>query len=180
MARSLPQRYYPEPSPIEPADYPRYLDQEFTRIADRFNQPPVYASVDGADVIDISPVPNTVVLGVGEDATYDTLGAWNPVTGEFTIPQTGIWQVTSTTFIEAFGIGNKTYEAELALIRDGVLVVRNIAGGADDVALSITMNSPFIADQGQLMRIELTASHENQAALAPYEYSFSYLRIGDI
>lgn len=180
MARSLPQRYYPEPSPIRPDDYPRYLDQEFTRIADRFNQPPVYASIQDTTTFDISPVLNTVVLGLGVPASLDVLGAWDPVTGEFTIPQTGIWQLTSSAFLGAFGIGNKDYQIQLELLRDAVRVARNVQGGADNIALSVSLNTPFSADQGQIMTLEFAGLHENQTASPDLEYSFSYLRIGDI
>ena len=55
-----------------------------------------------------------------------------------------------------------------------------IAGGADDVALGISLPFQFRADQGELLTLDLTASHENQTGNPAYFYSFSYLRIGDI
>ena len=181
MARSLAQRYYPEPTPIDPKDWPRYMDQELTRIADRFNQPPVYGGIEGDELFPIGVVPFTIILGTeGVSAVNDNFGAWNGATGEYTIPQTGLWQLQSRAFIQAFGAGNKTYEAKLEMKRAGAVVATMIQGGSDDVSLGISLPTSFVADQGQIMTLELTASHENQTANTPYFYTFSYLRLGDI
>lgn len=179
MTRSLPRGYVPGVPPVDFKDWPRWIDWELNQIADRFNQPTVALAVTGSETIAISPVLNTITLGIDDVPNIDNQGGWDPITGTYTVPQSGLWDGAVNASISAFGLGNKTYFALLEILVNGVVRAETTDGGSDDVPLGVSLTGPLILLQGDQVIIHLSTLHETFTGVSDVFYNFSYIRSGD-
>ena len=178
MARTLPEEYKPTTPPIEFPNWHRWIDEELNRIALALTASPTIFSIENSGLpIGIDTVPTTVVIGIDDTPQIDFPGgAWDSVTGEYTVAQSGIYSIDCRVFIESFGPGNKTYIATLEIFRNNILLALAATGGADDVPLAAGINRSEILEVGDVMRVDLTTLHEQFTGATTYGYSLSYLR----
>lgn len=180
IGKVVQQPYNPTNPPDEFQDWPRWLMEELFRIAGALRSDPVVMAVDDTDTITIGTLPTTVILGIGDASVIDIpSGAWDPVTGIWTCPLDGIYQVTAQVYIPAFGSGNKTYFGSIEvneLAPNPKRIAVSFDGGADDVPLGITLAEPNLILAGTTIQATLTAEHEQFTGTVNYIAAFSYLR----
>lgn len=180
MARSLSVPYSPAPVPRNPDDLPRYLEDEFQRIRQALIAQPVAFSIQEDGTL---PVDNVLVweqILIGTDAEWDVPGGgWDPVTGMWTCPQAGLYQITYSIEVGAFGSGNKNYYAAIAIDISGSTVERyeTTDGGDDDIPLGVILTGLVFMLQGALVQFEASVVHENQTGTVPGHAVAQILRV---
>lgn len=178
MARVNPENYIPTVPPIEFPGWHRWIDGELQRISKALQADPVIFAIDNSGLtIGIDTTPTTVILGINDTPIIDFPGgAWDPVTGEYTVAQSGLYSSTAQCFIAAFGPGNKTYQANIEVFVNNVLRAVQITGGADDVPLSVNISATLILEVEDVVRMELTTLHEQFTGSSTYAYNIGYQR----
>lgn len=164
MARSLSVPYSPAPVPRNPDDLPRYLEDEFQRIRQALIAQPVAFTISEDYLIAIDTVENWQTVFIGVEPFWDIPGGgWDSTTGLWTCPQSGLYQLSVTLEVQAFGGGNKNYYAGLAIVITGEDPRRleSIDGGDDDVPLGVSLMGQVFLWQGDTLRFEATVVHEN-------------------
>ena len=180
MAKDLPPEYVPSNPPTLWS--PRWIFDEFQRIARRFRDNPVLFVIRVfAAPVDISPVPTAIRLGVGAVPTLDFPGGdWDDVTATWTCPLDGIYMLTASVEIAPFGTGNKAYQADIVMFRDGIEAGRAVDSAVDDVPLSVNLISPISLEGGSEIHLDLVTVHAQFTGATVYDYDFSLVRLGGI
>ena len=177
MAKQLPQTYEPTVPPIEFEGWHRWIDDELHRIQFALASNPVVMTVSGSGTIGIDTTPTTITLGIGDSPLLDVPeGSWDPATGEWSCSLAGLYSIQCQAFIDAFGPGNKTYQATLEVFVNDISRSIQISGGADDVPLALNLNASLLLLSEDLVRIEMTTLHEQFTGTSDYVYSLSYIR----
>lgn len=179
MAKILPSDYRPSNPPIKFASWHRWIVEELNRIARRLIDNPVILALGqtGAPV-DISPVLNSIVLGIGSIPSPEfPEGSYDPLTGVWTCPLNGIYSMTSTVAVDPFGTGNKAWEAVIVIYRNGVRAFEAGGSGIDDVRLFINMGVPLIFTAGDTIRLELETIHDQFTGSTTYDYRMGLTRL---
>lgn len=177
MPKRLPEPYRPTTPPNDFKDWPRWITDELWRLTAAIESNPVMIDITGSGTINIDDVPNTVVLGIGDDPLFDYPGgAWDSATGTFTASLSGIYNIACQATIQAFGSGNKSYYGQLQCNVNGAPRVSNFDGGADDVPLGLSLSSNIILVVGDSVTMEISAVHEQFTGVSDYDYRLGYQR----
>lgn len=177
MAVELPQPYEPTNPPVSFEDWPRWIDDELHRIRDALIANPVIMAVEGGGTIGIAVTPTTVRLGIGDSPAIDfPQGSWDPTLGEYLVSLGGIYAIGVQAFIEAFGPGNKSYQATLEVFVNSVSRAVQISGGADDVPLALNLSTTLALLSEDVIYVEMTTIHEQFTGTSDYVYSMNFLR----
>lgn len=183
MPRSLSVPYYPNPTPLDAEDLPRYLEDEVRRIREAMIAQPVAMTVDEIDSIVVTTDINWLQVFIGETADWDVPGgSWDPTTGVWTCPQSGLYSTDLQAEIQPFGAGNKNYYAGIAITRDrggALLRWENTDGGDDAIPLGVTLSGLVPYLQGDKIHAELTVVHDQFVGVADYKISMQLLRVSD-
>ena len=180
MTRSLQEQYYPAPVPTRAEDLPRYLESEFMRIRESLIAQPVALSVTETGTYDVTTTLAWFDLFIGETPTWETPGgSFDPTTGDWTCPQTGLYQVTLSLEVSPFGAGNKVYYAGVAIDWTGATTGRleSTDGGDDSIPLGVTLTGQITIQQGTVLAFEAAIVHDQFAGLADYEANIQILRV---
>ena len=163
MSRSPNFEYYPGPVPTAPEAMTEYLANELYQISLALRPDPTYMQVQQTGDFTIGPTENWQTLCIGESPAFATpASSWNAATGEWTIGETGLYELNANLFVSAFGLGNKDYYLGLRPVFDGVPGLERLASGDDAFPLSVEINQLLPLDSGEVLRMEGTAVHENQ------------------
>ena len=94
MSRSVVIPYTPNIVPSDPIDLPRYLDDELNRISQALVAQPVALSISDTGVITVTVLVNWQKVFVSVTPEWDVPGGdFDPTTGTWTCPQTGLYQL---------------------------------------------------------------------------------------
>ena len=164
MAKSLPIDYIPEPTPYTPDDIPRYLEQELNKIREALIAQAVALAVNESGTETVTTVPNWQFLFIGQTPTWDVPGGnFDPTTGFWTCPQSGLYSINASMEVQPFGLGNKFYYAGIRVYRDrgGVITYEESTDGGDDaVPLGVTIAIMVPLQQGDILGVESTIVHD--------------------
>lgn len=190
MPRSLPTPYRPAASPApssNPGNIIRAVWDEFYRISNQIIAlgQPVAVTLQDSDTIPIGTVAVWERLFLNTTPTWDVPGGnFDPVTGEWTSPQRGLFDITCIMTVQPFGIGNKNYYAGLRVVKvfaDGSpdVVYEITDGGVDDIPLGVTIAIAVPMLRGDKLYFEGTAVHENQVGTVDVDVLAQILRVSD-
>ncbi len=182
MAKRPAEPYKPSIPPLQFEEWPRWIDGELHRIEQALVSNPMGMAVNGSGSMPIGTSLQTITLGLGDNPIIELPeGYWNPVTAEWTCPLDGMYTITCSASIDAFGSGNKTYYGQLEMFQDDVAVVpKQVDGGADDVPLGMSLSYPRIILAGTRLRMEMGTLPEQFSGTSPYDYSLSYVRTASL
>ena len=176
MAKRNAEPYRPSNPPVKFTDWPRWIVDELYQLARAVTVDPVMMGINGSGSIDIGPVINIDVIGVGDVPTIDNPGgSWDSAAGEWTCSKTGVYSASISASISAFGAGNKSYYVRLQIFVNDVMVAESLDGGADDVPLGVTLAGPLELMIGDVLRAELAVEHEQFTGTEAYNYRLSYI-----
>lgn len=180
MGKPLPQDYTPSNPPTNFKNWHRWIVEELHRIGIKFRDNPVLVTVrTTGQSIDISPVFTLEPLGVGVEPLVDFPGGnYDDLTGIWTCPLNGIYLITAAVEIAPFGTGNKSYQADLIIYKDGIEAGRAVDTAVDDVPLSVNLNAPVVFADGDEIRLDVGTIHAQFTGTTTYNYSFSAVRLG--
>lgn len=177
MAKDVPVPYEPTNPPNEFRDWHRWIDEELHRIQFALAANPIIMAVEGGGTIGIDTTPTTVRLGLGDDPEIDVpSGSWDPILAEYSASLGGLYDVGVQAFIQAFGPGNKSYQATLEVFVNGLTRGVQIQGGADDVPLALNFNKPLVLLSQDVVYVEMTTVHEQFTGSSDYVYSMNFIR----
>lgn len=181
MGKFLPVKYSPTTPPIEFKDWHRWIDDELRRIENAIRSQNTLFAVEGDSIIDIAPIINTVVMGIGDAPSVDFPGGnWNSATGEWTCPETAIYNINASAVIEPFGTGNKTYFARIDLLVNDINEGSVTDGGLDDIELGVAATKPLAMSKGDVLKLTLSVLHEQFTGTSIYSYSYSVIKVADV
>ena len=84
--------------------------------------------------------------------------------------------VTVGATLDAFGPGNKSYQAKIEIFVNDISRGEFWTGGADDVALALSANKPILLLGLDILRFELSTLHDQFTGTTGYTYDISILR----
>ncbi len=158
MGKPTTEQYYPGNLPDEPQALIPYLFDELWRIAAAIRGHIVGANVTQTGLlVAVTPVPALAQLLIGATILSDLPGgAFDPITGIYTVPENGQYQISVSSVIAPFGAGNKIYNVVLSILVDGVELWRAVDSGDDDQELgaSISLGTQLLAGQEVTFWIE--------------------------
>ena len=174
--------YKPLPVPYKAEDIPRYLSAELLRIEQAFIQQPAALTVNETGVLTAATTDVWVPLFIGADPLWEVpSGAFDPATGEWTIPQDGLYQLMLQIEVGAFGAGNKTYYVGMrGIIQPPAAtsyVLTSYSGGADDVPLTASSNSQTFLTTGTTVNAELAITHSQFTGDVDFSAHMQLLRV---
>jgi hypothetical protein len=171
--------YTPSIAPTNPEDMRWWIEEELHRIALAINFQNTLIAIEGDGIIEASPIPNSVILGIGDDPVIEVPagGAWNTITGEWTVSETGIYTISADVNVDGFGSGNRDYEVDLNVLVDGLLKTSNGTTGRDEYQTLVMIAQPILLIEGERVQIEFLIVHDQFTGNAPYTYEFSYLKV---
>lgn len=191
--RSLVIPYRPNPPPVPSSETPELVRatwEELTRIAASLSDidRPVSVAVSGVDSV-----------AVGATATYSRLfdsapsvefekpgGAFNAVSGVWTCPQDGLYQVTVNA--ELSPLSAPAQKSYVGLIRrtlthaaggaDSVVIYSG--GGLDDQFLSVIGTRLLVLQQGDTLRYDGAATHPTKTGTVTFTSVFYATRLAGV
>jgi hypothetical protein len=182
MTRSIPVPYYPYPIPTDINDIPRYLYEELQRIQIALvEQPTAFAIEDSADytVTTILTWERLFDDGVIVPSWDVPGGSFDNTTGEWTCPQSGLYDINAQMTVQPYGAGNKTYYAGLRLyrLRDQTVEYREATDGGDDaIPLGVTLNGLVPLLQGDVLALDAAVVHDQFVGVATVNVGWQILR----
>ena len=182
MSRSLQIPYSPSAVPRNPDELPRFLEAEFRRIQTALLAEPVALSVQEEDAIAVTTAINWTDLFTGATPVWEIPGgSFDTTDGNWTCPQTGLYQVSLTLEVAPFGGGNKTYYAGVAIDWTGESSGRreSTTGGDDEIPLGVSLVGMVFLYQGTELSFEFTIVHDQFSGVADYKAAAQILRVSN-
>ena len=107
MSKELLQSYKPGPVPHRFDDLKAYIDDELNRIGNLIGDQQTGALLVVGEEVLLVPIDNTPSwnqLFVGEQELIDLPdGGWDPVTGVYTVPYTGLYRISLEVQLDNIG-----------------------------------------------------------------------------
>jgi len=183
VPRSLVEPYYPHPAPDNPADLNRYIYLELIRIAEAIRAQPVALTVMEADDYTVGSVPAWTQVFLGADPDWDVPGGnFDPITGDGTCSQSGLYTLSAQLEVEPYGSGNKNYYAgiQVRIDRDAVITIHESTdGGVDNIPLGVSLSGQVPLLAGDIVSTYIDIVHETFTGVAPYEVNLQLLRVSE-
>jgi hypothetical protein len=144
MAKTPAEPYYPGNVPDNLPALITFLYDELWRISRALTEFPVGMNVaQQASGVPVSTVPQEFRLfenELGNPVLDLPGGGWDNVTGEWTVPLNGLFQINVNSVVQPFGGGNKDYAAILHMYVNDVELWSNTDVGDDAYPLSCALS----------------------------------------
>lgn len=169
MSKTPTERYLPGILPNTAEGLIQFFYDELPRIATALNAFPVGLNVEQAEAaVPIGTTPVEFRLFEGATPSLDLPGGgWNAVTGEWTVPLSGIYQLNANVVIGAFGAGQFDYGATLRVYADDVVFFLNSDAGQDDFDLSCVLPISAFVARDTVLRWTIGIGHQQQTGTVP-------------
>ena len=162
MGKQAAEKYYPGTIPDTLPALIAFLYDELYRISAALAAFPVGVNVAQVAVgVPVTTIPTEFRLFEGAAADLDLPGGgWDSVTGEWTVPLNGIFQINANCVVDAFGAGNKDYAATLRLYVNDVATWQNSDVGDDAYNLSCTLAISGVLKHLDVLRWSIELVHD--------------------
>ena len=182
MTKSLPIDYYPAPVPTDPAELPRYIDQELSRIRNALIAQPVALTITETSTINVTTTPNWQRLFQIDEPSWEVPGGtWNRLTAEWICPAIGLYQAIVDLRVAPYGSGNKVYYAGIRLYTEPVgevaTFIEAVDSGDDAFRLGVTLPVQIPLAQGTKVWVEGTVVHDQFVGTTTADSSLQLFRV---
>ncbi len=169
MSKRPSERYVPGNIPDTLPGLVQFLYDELPRISQALNEFPVGLNVNQSEpAVPIGTVAVEFRLFEGATPTLDLPGGgWNSVTGEWTVPVSGLYQINANVLIGAFGAGQFDYGGTLRFYVNDVVIFLNSDAGQDDFDLSCSLAISGFLLRDDVVRWTIALQHQQQTGTVP-------------
>jgi hypothetical protein len=171
------ERYRPGSTPDTPAGLIPFLTEELNRIAISFEALGAGAGVrESAAAVPIDAVGTPYPLFIGQAPAWDRPGGtWQPATGTWTCPVSGLYLVTLDCRVAGLDApGNQDYETVIELLENGALRYSAANSGNDAFATSCTIATVAYIQREAEIQARVRLIHQSRTGTVPAEFTMSF------